>query len=201
MLCSYINKKITGKTVAGCTEVVEIMVLLKYLRKFLRTLEMPLISCEINLISTRSDKCVLSNNAKATAFAITDTKHLVPAVTLSTQDNAKLLKQLKWDFKRTINWNRYQSKVTIQAPNPFLHYLIDPSFQGVNKLFALSFENNTNGIVHTKYYLPTVEIKDQNFMIGGQNFFDEPVKNILRIFDSIRKIVTGQGDDYTTSCL
>ena len=201
MLCSYINKKITGKTVAGCTEVVEIMVLLKYLRKFLRTLEMPLISCEINLISTRSDKCALSNNAKATAFAITDTKHLVPAVTLSTQDNAKLLKQLKWDFKRTINWNRYQSKVTIQAPNPFLHYLIDPSFQGVNKLFALSFENNTNGIVHTKYYLPTVEIKDQNFMIGGQNFFDEPVKNILRIFDSIRKIVTGQGDDYTTSCL
>ena len=52
-----------------------------------------------------------------------------------------------------MKWNKYQSKVTIQEPNPYLGYLIDPSFQGVNKIFVLSFENDTDRSVHTKYYL------------------------------------------------
>ena len=68
----------------------------------------------------------------------------------------KLLQQLKSSSKRTTNWNKYQSKVTIQTPNPYLDYLIDPNFQGVNRLFVLSFENNTDRTVRTKYYLPTV---------------------------------------------
>ena len=93
---------------------------------------MPLINFEINLILTSSDKCVLSNDMKATTFAISDTKFYVPIVTLSIQDNAKLLQQLKSGFRRTINWSKYQSKVSIQAPKPYLNYLIDPSFQGVN---------------------------------------------------------------------
>ena len=63
-------------------------------------------------------------------------------------------------------------KVSIQAPNPYLDYLIDQSFQGLNGLFVLSFENTTNRTVHTKYYLPTAEMKDYNVMIDGQNFFD-----------------------------
>ena len=70
-------------------------------------------------------------------FAITDTKLYVPVVTLSNQDNAKLLQQLKSSFKRTISWNKYQSKVTTQSPNPSLDYIIDPSFQGVNRLFVI----------------------------------------------------------------
>ena len=65
-------------------------------------------------------------------FAITDTKHFVPVLTVSTPDNAKLLQQLKSDFKNTINWNQYQSKVSMQVLNPYLDYLIDASFQGVN---------------------------------------------------------------------
>ena len=89
----------------------------------------------------------------------------VPVVTLSTQDNAKPLQQLKSGFKRTINWNKYQSKLTIPAPNSYLDYSVDPSFQGVNRLSVLSFENTTDRTVHTKYYLPTVEIKDCNIMI------------------------------------
>ena len=121
---------------------------------------MPVINCEVNLVLTWPSTCVLSNDTKATAFRITDTKLYVPVVTLPTQDNKKLLQQLKSDFKRTINWNKYQSKVTIQAPNPYLDYLIDPSFQGVNRLFVLSFENTTDRTVPTKYYLPTIEIKD-----------------------------------------
>ena len=79
------------------------MVSLKYLSKLWRTFEMPLINCEINLILTWSEKCVLSNDAKATTFAITDTKLYVPIVTLSIQYNANLLQQLKSGFKRTIN--------------------------------------------------------------------------------------------------
>ena len=98
-------------------------------------------------------------------------------------------------FKRIINWNKYQSQLTRQAPNPYLDYLINPSFQGVNRLFVLSFENTTYGTVHTKYYLLTVEVKDDNVMIIGQNFFDQPVKSNLRTYDDIPKISTGEGDD------
>ena len=90
---------------------------LKYLSNFWITLEMPLINCEINLILTWPEKCVLSNDTKATTFAITVTKLYVPVVTLSTQDNAKLLEQLKSGIQKIINWNKYQSKVSIQAPN------------------------------------------------------------------------------------
>ena len=146
--------------------------------------------------------CVFSNAAaQATTFAITDTKLYVPVVTLSTKDNANLLQQLKSDFKRTINWNKYQSKVTVQPSNPYLDDLTDSSFQGVNRFFVLLFENNTNRTLHTKYYLPTVEIKDYNVIIDGENFFDQPVKNDLITYDNIQKIVTGQRDDFTTGCL
>ena len=109
---------------------------------------MPIINCEINLILTWSDKCLLYNDAKVTTLAIADTKLYIPVVTLSTQDNAKLIEQLKPGFKRTINCRKHQSKVTMQAPNPFLDSLIHPSFHGVNRLFVLSFENTTDETVH-----------------------------------------------------
>ena len=86
---------------------------------------MPLINCEINLVLIWSEKCVLSNDTKVTTFAITDTNFYVPVVTLSTQDNAKLLEQLKSDFKRAINWNKYQSEPTLKAQNQYLSHLID----------------------------------------------------------------------------
>ena len=82
-------------------------------------------------------------------FTIADTKLYVPVVTLSTQDNAKLLEQLKPVFKRTINWNKYQRTVTVQQKNRYLDLLINPRFQGVNRLFVLSFENN-GGITRSR---------------------------------------------------
>ena len=104
--------KITGKTpAAGNTKDVEIIVPLKYLSNFWRTLEMPLINCEVNLILTWSSTCVTTNSRVAWRFAITDTKLYVSVVTLSTHDNAKLLQQLKSGFTRTINWNKYQSNL------------------------------------------------------------------------------------------
>ena len=91
-------------------------------------------------------------------------------------------------MKRTINWNKYQSKVSIEAPGSCLDFLIDPSFQGVNILFVLSFENKNDRTVHTKYYLPTVEVKDYNVIIDGKNLFDQPVKNDLGTYDNIQKL-------------
>ena len=79
---------------------------------------------------------MLSNNTKTTTFAITDPKLYVPVVTLLTQDNTKLHEQLRSGFKRTINWNKYQPKVLPERQNQYLEFLIDPSFQGVNRLFC-----------------------------------------------------------------
>ena len=140
------KQKITGKTAAAGTKNVELMVSLKHLDNFCRTLKMCLINCEINLIVTWSAKCVWSNDTKVTTFTITDTKLDVPVVTLSTQDNAKLLQPLKSCFTT----------------------------------FYLLFQNTTDRTINIKYYLLTIEIKDYNVMISGQNFFDQPVKNNLR---------------------
>ena len=196
--------KITGQTGNNGTKDVEIIVPLKYLSNFWRTLEMPLINCEVNLILRWPSTCVLvaTNipNQNAT-FAITDTKLYVPVVTLSTQENTKFLQQLKSGFKRIINWNKYLSKPTLLAQNPNLNYLVELSFQGLNRLFILAFENDDDGAIDEKYYLPTVEIKEYNIMINGENFFDQPIKNNKVIYENIRKIATGQGDDYTTGCL
>ena len=90
-------------------------------------------------------------------FTIINTKLYVSAVTLSTQDNEKLLQQLKTGFKRTINWNKYQSNVTRQAQKPYLDYLIDPSFKVVNRFFVISFENNDDRTAYTEYFLSKLE--------------------------------------------
>ena len=143
------------------TKDVKIMVPLKYLSNFWRTLEMPLINCDINLILTWSANFFIIEAPIANqipTFRITDTKLYV--ATLSTQDDAKLLQQLKSGFKRTTNWNKYQSKAIVQEQNRHLDYLIDSSFQGVRGLFVLSFENNTGQVSYTRYYLAQVEMKD-----------------------------------------
>ena len=103
--------------VDGNKKDVEIVVLLKYLSNFYRTLEMPLINCEVNLILTWSSTCVINDSKGVEKFSITDTKLYVPVVTLSKQDNAKFLPQLKSGFKRTINWNKYQSNPKTYAQN------------------------------------------------------------------------------------
>ena len=128
---------------------------------------MPLINCEINLFLTWSTICVIVStniaNQNAT-FAITDTKLYVPVVTLLTQDNSKLLQQLKSGFKRVINRNKYLPKPDLLAQNPNLNHLVGPSFQGVNRLFVLAFENDTQRASAKGYNVPAVEIKDYNIM-------------------------------------
>ena len=133
--------KITGKTpAAGNEKDVEVMVPLKYLSIFWRTLEMSLINCEVNLILTWSSTSVITNSTGAGTFERTNTKLNVPVVTLSTQGNSKLLQQLKSGFKRTVNWNKHLSKPELLARNTNLNHLAEPSSQGINRLFVLAFE-------------------------------------------------------------
>ena len=135
---------------------------------------MSLINCEVNLILTWFANFVIVStdiaNQGAT-FTITETRLYVPAVTLSIQYNVKLLPQVKSGFKRTINWNKCLSKPELFAQSPNLNHLVEPRFQGINKLFVLAFENKTQRASNKRYYLPNVEIKDYNVMIDGKNFF------------------------------
>ena len=112
-------------------------------------------------------------------------------MTLSTQENTKFLQQLKSGFKTVINWNKYLSK----------YHLVEPSFQGVNRLFVLAFQNDDDRTSNNRYYLPTIGIKDYNIMINGENFFDQPIKNKKTTYENIIKTATSQEDDYATGCL
>ena len=172
---------------------------MKYLSNFWRSLEIPLINCEVNLILTWSLTFIISSATGETKFKITDTKLYVPFVTLSIQDKTKLLQQLKSGFKRTINWSKYESDPKTFAQNRYLNHLINPSFQGVNRLFVFSFENENDRTSNSNYYLPKKEVKDYHVMIDGKNVFDQPINSDLKTYENIRKIATGQEDDYTTA--
>ena len=105
--------KVTGKLPnVWNTQNVEIIVPLKYLSNFWRTFEMPLINCEVNLILTWPKNCVITSSTGKWKFGISETKLYVPVV---TQDNAKLLQQVKSGFKRTINWSKYESSIKTYA--------------------------------------------------------------------------------------
>ena len=79
--------------------------------------------------------------------------------------------------------------------------MLEPSFQGINRLFVLAFENDTQRRSSKSYYLPNVEIKNYNFVINGENVFDQPIKDNKVTYENIRKIAIGRGDNYTTGCL
>ena len=141
---------------------VKTVIPLKHLRNFWRNLNIPLINCEVELILTWFKNCVLIykltrdsdydadpdvseiNNPENAIFEITDTKLYVPVVSLSKENDIKLLEQLKSGFKRTIKWYNYRSQMTIEPQNNDLNYLTDPTFSNVNRLFVLYFPRNNN---------------------------------------------------------
>ena len=199
---------------------VKIVVPLKHLSNFWRHLDIPLINCEVELILTWFKNCVLIdkitrnanynadpivyeiNNPEDATFQITDTKLYVPVVTLSKENNIKLLEKLKSGFKKTIKWNKYRSQMTIQNNNNNLNYLIDPTFTNVNRLFVLSFPRNNNTdsrYSYSNYYVPKVKISDFNVLIDGRSFFDLPVKNEEEAYEKI--IEMSNNNDYTTGNL
>ena len=173
----------------------EVVIPLKHLSNFWRSLNIPLINCEVELILTWFKNCVLIDkstreanyavdpnvyeidNPENAIFKITDTKLYVPVVTLSKENDIKLLEQLKTGFKRTVKWNKYRSQVTIKNNNDNLSYLIDPTFTNVNRLFVLSFkkieENNIKRDYRDSFshhYVPKVEIKGFNVLVDEKSF-------------------------------
>ena len=106
-------------------------------------------------------------------------------------------------------WNEYKSKIETKEAdaNNLKRLFLNASFQGVNRIFVLAFNNTNNDAnnvernSHRKYFLPRVNITNYNVLIDGRNFYDQPFNDQIKKYDEIRKIATGKGDDYTTGCL
>ena len=145
---------------------------------------------------------LLTDVPENATFQITDTKLYVPVVTLSKENDTKLLEQLKTGFKRTIKWNKYRSQMTVQPQNKNLNYLIDPTFTNANRLFVLTFKRNNAGDNRdsfSQYFVSKVEIKDFNVLIDGKSFFDLLLKNGEKAYEKI--IDMSNNNDNTTGNL
>ena len=191
---------------------IELAIPLKYLRNFWRALNIPLISCEVSLELKWNKNCVITSiqreinldrgNTEASTGAtlsITDCKLYVPVVTLSKDDEIKLLTNLKSGFKREIIWNKYRSQMTTEAVNNNLNILIDPTFTNVNRLFVLAYQNADDRRSFYQFYLPKVMIKDYNAIIDKLAFFDLPIKTEEEAYEKIIDI--SRNNEYTTGNL
>ena len=213
----YKNKIIDNTNNAG-TKDIELAIPLEYLGNFWRALNIPLISCEVSLELKWDKNCVITsleqraiagtnppardNAPTGATLAITSCKLYVPVVTLSKDDEIKLLTNLKSGFKREIIWNKYRSQMTTEAINNNLNILVDPTFANVNRLFVLSYaidDNNYNRQSYSQFYLPKVMVKDYNVIIDKLAFFDLPIKTEEEAYEKIIDI--SRNNQYTTGNL
>ena len=135
-------------------------------------------------------------------FQINNAKLYVPVVTLSINNNIKFLENIKQGSKRKISWNKYRSEITTQPKNNYLDYLIDPIFRNINKLFVLLFKNDDDDPTRyyfEEYYMPLIENKDFNALIGNKTFFDPPVKNKQEAYKKV--VEMSRNNDITTGNL
>ena len=191
---------------------VELAIPLKYLGNFWRALDIPLISCEVSLELKWNKNCVITsqqigvnldggNTAAPTnaTLAINDCKLYIPVVTVSKDDEIKLLTNLKSGFTRdgfTIIWNKYRSQITAEAINNNLSILINPTFTNVNRLFVLAYQNADDRQSFSQFYLPKVMVKDCNVIIDKLAFFDLPIKIEEEAYEKIIDI--SGNNEYTT---
>ena len=187
---------------------VKVVVPLKYLSNFFRSLEMPLINCKIKLNLTWKKECALSTDAGEAVFIINDTKLYVPVVTLSKEDNKDFIEQQNKGFQRSIYWNKYKAKEqTVDSDNNnanIVRYIsLDPSFQGVNRLFVMAYSrlaNKPTGDNRRKYYLARIDL-NKYVIIDGRNFYDNPIESDTEKYRELKKAMIGKGEDYTTGSL
>ena len=172
---------------------------------FWRSLETSLTKCKVHLELNWIEDCILWSAGDSAKFAITDAKLHVPIVTLSTKDSANLAKQLNEGFKRSVYWNSYETKpakVIEQGKN--IYELLNAAFQGVKRLFVLAYfiaaSDNTDQEAVIKnnnfFFFSRGEIKNYKILIDGRNLYDEPINDIIKQYDEIRKVSAGYGDDY-----
>ena len=185
---------------------VRIVVPLKYLSNFFRSLEMPLINCKVKLNLTWKKECVLSNQAGDAVFIINDTKLYVPVATLSKEDNKDFIEQQNKGFQRSVYWKEYKTKEQNEGANNnvFKYINLDPFFQGVNRLFVMAFSraaNEPDRNSQQKYYLPRVDLNKYNVIMDGRNFYDDIIENNIEKYRELKKVMIGNGEDYTTGSL
>ena len=178
---------------------VKVFVPLKYLSNFFRSLEMPLINCKIKLNLTWKKECVLSTDADDTAnpennavFIINDTKLFVPVVTLSKEDNKDFIEQENKGCQRSIYWNEYKTKEQTDNAdaNVFKYINLDPSVQGVNRLFVMAYSNVANQPTRDgrqKYYLSRIHLKIYNVIIDGRNFYANSIESDIEKYRELKK--------------
>ena len=198
------------------TQEVELAIPLKYLGNIWRALNIPLISCEVFLELKWNKNCVITsleerqvdagrpvvrdNAPTGATLSITDCNLYVPVVTLSKDDEIKLLTNLKSGFKREIIWNKYRSQMTSEAVNNNLNILVDPTFTNVNRLFLVAYgQNNNDRQSFSRFYLPNVMVKDYNVIIDKLAFFDLPLKTEEEAYEKIIDI--SRNNEYTTGKL
>ena len=123
----------------------------------------------------------------------------MPVVTLSKDDEIKLLTNLKSGFTREIEWNKYRSQMSTEAINNNLNILIDPTFTNVNRLFVLAYQTADDRQSFSQFYLPKVMVKDFNVIIDKLAFFDLPIKTEEEAYEKIIHI--SRNNEYTTGNL
>ena len=185
---------------------VKIVVPLKYLSNFFRSLEIPLINCKIKLNLTWKKECVLSTAADDAVFIIKDTKLYVPVVTMSKEDNKDFIEQQNKGFQRYIYWNEYKTKEEEAGNTNATKYInLDPSFQGVNRLFLMAYsradDNQATRNGQRKYYLPRIDLQKYNVIIDGRNFYDNLIESDIEKYRELKNVMIGKGEDYTTGSL
>ena len=151
-------------------------------------------------------ECVLSTDASNAVFIIKDRKLYVPVVTLSKEDNKDFIEQQNKGFQRSIYWNEYKTKEQNEdaANNVFKYINLDPSFQGVNRLFVMAYlrgGDNPDRNNRRKYYLPRSNLNKYNVIIDGRNFYDNPIESDIEKYRELKKVMIGKGEDYTTGSL
>ena len=159
---------------------------------------MPLINCKIKLSLTWKKDCVLSNQDGAAVFIINDTKMYVPVITLSKEDNKDFIKQQNKGFQRSIYWNEYKTKEIDENAdaNVFKYINLDPSFQGVNRLFVMAYNRANNQPTRNgqqKYYLLRIDLEKYNVVIDGRNFYDNPIVSDIEKYREFKKVMIGKG--------
>ena len=177
---------------------IELAIPLKYLGNFWKALNIPLISCEVSVELKWNKHCVIASqqigvnldggNTDAPTGAtltINDCKLYIPAVTLSKDDEIKLLTNLKSGFTREMIWNKYRSQMTTEVINNNLNILIDPTFTNVNRLFVLAYQTVDDRQSFSQFYLPKVMVKDVNVIIDKLAFFDLPQKTEEEAYEKI----------------
>ena len=122
-------------------------------------------------------------------FSVTYCKLYVPVVTLQTEYQNQLHKDLKTGISIDFTWSKYRSQMINQTATNNLNFLIDPTFNNVNRLFVLAFQNEEDRRSFSKYYTPTVEIKDYSVIIDGEPFYEIPIKDKEEIYKEITEII------------